>query len=664
MLPTTVSVTSHHTIGLIFLYWLGGKLLHEMAHTVAIDWAVRPTIRNSFRLNLNPFCHSDWIQSWLLPSLLLLTTMQALPGIGVEVHPNYLRNRMWQTFVAAAGPIATLTLIVIVIGQQNTWHDGSLQGTAINYWLSIEIIAFVCSLLPVPGLDGYGILEPWLPRRWQSYLQPWKQYSTVAFVVLVLPLVRRMLQNIGFSQYNIEPDHMLTLVVLLGTMLLWKWLNSFRLTNLARREATEMIIEEVDESLEITSTNGLERDLAVISHAIAQNPAKASPYLWRQRSDVLKQLGQYDAAIANYDEALTHHPKALRLWRERGVLFAEQQQFERALESYARATADGAGTVDDWHYQGDALLELGRYEVAIAAYDKVLARRPTIEAHILADRGYALYQLGRYPAARQSLDQSLKLERNSYYAWYWYAVTLQALNDHTAALMAAKTGLSYAPKDYALANLVITLLRQLRQYDVALAAYDDFMVWHLDRVALAYAKALLLLQLNRPTAALDMLRPIAAKQFLPSQLRLRCRLHYQAQDYAAAMADCQIALALAPDNAISLELQGQILEGLGQTEAAIGVYQTLLEKHPELYWVRVHLGLLWGNLQCHEEAYCAYEIVLNDRPDDVDVLYLQALTLIELDRSDEAKIILSRLFAIVPDHKLAQRVYATLVISS
>jgi tetratricopeptide (TPR) repeat protein len=84
------------------------------------------------------------------------------------------------------------------------------------------------------------------------------------------------------------------------------------------------------------------------------------------------------------------------------------------------------------------------------------------------------------------------------------------------------------------------------------------------------------------------------------------------------------------------------------------VYETLLKKHPDYYWVRLQVGQLYGQLQQPEAELTAYETVLLERSDDVDVLYLKALTLIELGRSDAAKVILADILAIAPDHELAQ----------
>ena len=48
----------------------------------------------------------------------------------------------------------------------------------------LQVTAFVLNLLPVPGLDGYGALEPHLSPQTQRALQPAKQWGF--FILLLL----------------------------------------------------------------------------------------------------------------------------------------------------------------------------------------------------------------------------------------------------------------------------------------------------------------------------------------------------------------------------------------------------------------------------------------------------------------------------------------------
>jgi tetratricopeptide (TPR) repeat protein len=94
---------------------------------------------------------------------------------------------------------------------------------------------------------------------------------------------------------------------------------------------------------------------------------------------------------------------------------------------------------------------------------------------------------------------------------------------------------------------------------------------------------------------------------------------------------------------------------MGKGRQAIGIYRKLLTLRPELFWVRVRLGVLLLERQQYGSALEMFTIVLEARPEDVDVLYLQGFTLTELGRMDEARTVVEKLLAIAPEHELGQR---------
>jgi len=63
----------------------------------------------------------------------------------------------------------------------------------------IEVLAFVLNILPVPGLDGFGVIEPYLSdgaRRLAERVRPWAPLVLLV-VLLGLPGASRVLFGIG-----------------------------------------------------------------------------------------------------------------------------------------------------------------------------------------------------------------------------------------------------------------------------------------------------------------------------------------------------------------------------------------------------------------------------------------------------------------------------------
>ena len=48
----------------------------------------------------------------------------------------------------------------------------------------LQFIAAILNALPLPGLDGFGVLEPYLPRSFLEALAPYRQYSIVVLFIL------------------------------------------------------------------------------------------------------------------------------------------------------------------------------------------------------------------------------------------------------------------------------------------------------------------------------------------------------------------------------------------------------------------------------------------------------------------------------------------------
>ena len=55
---------------------------------------------------------------------------------------------------------------------------------ALAFLLQLQISAVFFNLLPVPPLDGYQALEPWLSYEWRAFLAPVAQYGL--FVVALI----------------------------------------------------------------------------------------------------------------------------------------------------------------------------------------------------------------------------------------------------------------------------------------------------------------------------------------------------------------------------------------------------------------------------------------------------------------------------------------------
>ena len=120
--------------------------------------------------------------------------------------------------------------------------------------------------------------------------------------------------------------------------------------------------------------------------------------------EVMNQL--YTAAQTATNEATT--------WFNQGNQQHEVGDFEAAIASYDQALALRADLYEVWFNRGNALSNLGRYEEAIASYDKVLEIRPDVQ-EAWHNRGNALSSLGRLDEANASFEKAKEIQSNSTY---------------------------------------------------------------------------------------------------------------------------------------------------------------------------------------------------------------------------------------------------------
>jgi Zn-dependent protease len=68
----------------------------------------------------------------------------------------------------------------------------------------IQVIAFVLNIIPIPGLDGFGVLEPFLPlsaRRMAAKVRPWA--PLVLFLLIIgVPGVSTVFFQVGGTVFG------------------------------------------------------------------------------------------------------------------------------------------------------------------------------------------------------------------------------------------------------------------------------------------------------------------------------------------------------------------------------------------------------------------------------------------------------------------------------
>ncbi|HEX3335757.1 MAG TPA: site-2 protease family protein [Jatrophihabitans sp.] len=175
----------------VFLLVLGGWVvsvcLHEFAHAYAAYRAGDRGVEARGYLTLNPFKYAHPVLSIALPLFFIIQGGIGLPGGAVYLHRHAFRSRAAQSLAAAAGPLTNLlfALIILSISKSHVGADHLQFWSGLTFLGFLQVTATVLNLLPIPGLDGYAIIEPYLDPQTQQYGDKIKPWGLIGVIVLL-----------------------------------------------------------------------------------------------------------------------------------------------------------------------------------------------------------------------------------------------------------------------------------------------------------------------------------------------------------------------------------------------------------------------------------------------------------------------------------------------
>ncbi len=188
------------TLAFVTAGWITSVCVHEFGHALVAYLGGDRGVATSGYLTLNPLRYTNVVLSIVMPVVFLLIGGIGLPGGAVYINHSALRSRSWDSAVSVAGPVGTLLcgLVVALPFLLPGLHHVSTLGQfnffgALAFLGFIEAIALILNLLPVPGLDGFGILRPWLPYSIQGAAVRYGMlgiYAVFALLFFVPPVSR------------------------------------------------------------------------------------------------------------------------------------------------------------------------------------------------------------------------------------------------------------------------------------------------------------------------------------------------------------------------------------------------------------------------------------------------------------------------------------------
>lgn len=202
----------------VFLFvvsgWVVSLCLHEYAHARTALHGGDISIGAKGYLTLNPLKYTHVALSIVLPVIFVIMGGIGLPGGAVFIERHRIRGRWKHSLISAAGP---LTNVAFAVALTAPFWLGALDGVpevfryALAFLAMLQVTAAILNFLPVPGLDGYGVIEPWLSYRVRRQVEPYAPFGLLAvFGVLWIPEVNHVffdaidgvMRSLGVSEWE------------------------------------------------------------------------------------------------------------------------------------------------------------------------------------------------------------------------------------------------------------------------------------------------------------------------------------------------------------------------------------------------------------------------------------------------------------------------------
>jgi Zn-dependent protease len=184
---------------LVVTGWIVSLCLHEFGHAYLAYRSGDSSIVGKGYLSLDPLKYGDPIMSFFIPVLFVLLGGIGLPGGAVWIDRGAIRGGRWRhSLISAAGPLANLAFaLALAVAVNNLWdaHQGYFWA-ALSFLTFLQVTAALLNILPIPGLDGFGIIEPYLPRSVVRQANEIGGYAFFGLLALLwLPPVNRAFFN-------------------------------------------------------------------------------------------------------------------------------------------------------------------------------------------------------------------------------------------------------------------------------------------------------------------------------------------------------------------------------------------------------------------------------------------------------------------------------------
>ena len=176
----------------VMLGWILSVMAHEFSHAAVAWLGGDRTVAEKGYLSFDPRRYGDLGVSLVIPLIALAMGGIGFPGGAVYIRNDLIRSRLWRSATALAGPAATLVILLAITFGLSFWAGWGVEGSGpIALFEALSVLAFlqamglILNLLPIPGLDGFGAIRPFLPASLSPHLRKVEGLVMVGLLLVI-----------------------------------------------------------------------------------------------------------------------------------------------------------------------------------------------------------------------------------------------------------------------------------------------------------------------------------------------------------------------------------------------------------------------------------------------------------------------------------------------
>jgi Zn-dependent protease len=176
----------------VMVGWILSVMVHEFSHAATAWLGGDRTVTEKGYLSFDPRRYGDLGVSLVIPLIALIMGGIGFPGGAVYIRNDLIRSRLWRSATSLAGPAATLVILLVLTFGLAFWAGWGVEGAgplalfgALTVLAFLQAMGLILNLLPIPGLDGFGAIRPFLPAGLAPHIRKAEGLVMVGLLLVI-----------------------------------------------------------------------------------------------------------------------------------------------------------------------------------------------------------------------------------------------------------------------------------------------------------------------------------------------------------------------------------------------------------------------------------------------------------------------------------------------